>query len=112
MEEKRKVKITYKDINDLEIKYATGAVGGITSSKLISMNFFLDTVHMSKVVMQEVNEDLSLGEEIHENPKDTLSIIREIHTSIQFNVDNAKAFVDWINKRIEEIKQYDEKNSK
>ncbi|MBK9718193.1 MAG: hypothetical protein IPO85_11905 [Saprospiraceae bacterium] len=106
MEEKRKVTITYQDIANLESKFTTGAIGGITSNKLIFMNFFIDKVSIPKVVVQEVNEDLSLGEEINSSPSE--GIIREIHTSLQFSVEHAKSFIEWINKRIEEINTFEE----
>jgi len=111
MEEKRKVTITYKDIANLESKFTTGAIGGITSNKLIFMNFFIDKVSIPKFVVQEINDDFTLGQEV-DRSKDDKILIREIHTSLQFNVEHAKAFVDWINDKIEEIKKFEELNFK
>ena len=97
MAEKNQIPIHYIKIQSLETKVVTGAIGGITGNALINMDLFIDRVPIPQTVNYEVIDGI-VRQEMDRIGKDGL--VREVHTSVVFDIRVAKALSEWLDKHI------------
>lgn len=69
------------------------------------MSFYNESDAIPSTTEQIVAPDGSLGHEVVEEDSDVRHINRHIHTRILLNYNTARAVVEWLEDRIEELDQ-------
>ena len=98
----------YIKTNSFETKFATGAYGGVNVTGHIHMDFYIDRT----VIPQKTTNKLDENNVVVEPPLEIVTkagIVREVHTSLLFDVNTAKEFVTWLNKNIQVIEDHNNK---
>ena len=82
---------------DLPLYYVHGSYGGVNSAGELEVNLFTDSEALPSPTILSINQD---GETVSaESPyerKDTLNIVRTVHSRLLLTADNAANLVRWI----------------
>ena len=95
-----KVVINYLKTKNYRTYHVDGIYGGITPDAKLYVELFVQRSVTPQVVVHKIKKDGTLGEEISRTGKK--GIIREIESGIIMDIEVAKAFRDWINRKIED----------
>lgn len=81
--------------------HVDGAHGGLTGRGYISASLYSERRPIPQIVEAKVNPDGTLEEETIVEGKD--HIVRDVEVNLMFDVDSAKSFRDWLDKRLQQI---------
>jgi len=101
------VKFIYKKTPNYNTYNVDGIFGGITTKNKIFIEFFSEKFDIPEFVVQEILDDGNLGKEMSKKQSD--AILREIECGVYIDVPTAKAFVDWLIKKIDELEKLNKK---
>jgi len=100
----KKIKIRYIKSYDFKASLATGVYGGITSTGLISANFFIDRPVIPDSQDVEIEEETGtvIGDPVDHKDGD---LVRELQFGTLMDINSAKIIVKWLESK---IKQHEE----
>lgn len=94
----RKIKVRYVKSYDCKTVLVSGIHGGIGSNGLLNANFFLDRVVIPDYQIMEIDEKaVQVGLPVDQKDSD---VVREVQTTLLFDVNTARLFINWLESRI------------
>jgi len=100
-----KIKFDYLKSNFFRVIHADGVWGGLTPSQDVLITFWNERAPIPKQMTYRVNPDGNLGEEVKEERISRDAIVREVETSVVISLATARAFVTWLQDRINQADQ-------
>ncbi len=88
-EKKPSIKIHYEKNSQFRTVYVDGAIGGITPTNSVNLNFYSTRHPIPKYVEYELNEDGTLNKEGLPSSDSKSGIIREMEFGIYLNHESA-----------------------
>jgi hypothetical protein len=88
--------------------HVDGMIGGPTPSGNIYIDLFLEKKPTPSRVKNKVTNNGEIGDEIERDSED--GFIREIECGLVMDINSAKAFRDWLSRKIEAIDSLIEEN--
>lgn len=99
------VNFDYIKSNFFRVIHADGAVGGLTPTGNIQLNFWSQRRPIPKQVSHPIHQDDAgnehLGEEIKREQRD--AVVREVESGIVMDLGTAIAIRDWLQRQIQEL---------
>ncbi|MBI1783927.1 hypothetical protein HYR69_02170 [Candidatus Sumerlaeota bacterium] len=102
---KSHVKIDYIKGSQFRVIHADGAVGGLSPRLDIHMTFFSERWPIPQQVAHQVGPDGRIGEEIREDRIQRDGLVRELEADVVLNESTARALVNWIEERLQELQK-------
>jgi len=98
-------KITFKYIfpDDYNPLYVNGAIGGLTPTGEIIINFYHERIALPNSQTFRLNQEGGIiNEVVSSDPADhSQSLVRFIQSGVTFDVDKAKIIYQWLGEQIE-----------
>ena len=85
--------------------HADGAIGSITPQGLIHMALYNERPAIPREMVQEINDDGTLGSIIHSETISREGVVREMDTDVVMNINCAKSLKKWLSDKIEEFEK-------
>ncbi|MGI0085429.1 MAG: hypothetical protein ACREBQ_10140 [Nitrososphaerales archaeon] len=82
--------------------HADGVFGGMTPRGSIFLSFFSERFPIPTTIVHEIRSSGELGDEIRSEREGRKSIVREVEVGVQLDLGVAKAFLLWLQQKIEE----------
>lgn len=98
---KRTLEFHFKKSANHRTYHVDGAFGGLTPRGGIYVDFYVEHLPTPQVITQVVGSDGTLGQEVGRASKE--GIIRDIECGITMDIHAAKAFRDWLDRKIVEL---------
>ena len=83
--------------------HCDGVFGGATPRGYISMHCFSERAPLPKMIVQELKEDGTLGEELERETKD--GVVRSVEVELLFDQDMAGQIVEWLQRHLTEYQK-------
>jgi len=104
-EEPNRIKFHYVKSTQFRVIHADGAYGGITPQLGLFLSFFNERLPIPRVLVHSVKPDGSLGEQISAECESKDGVIREEEIGVAMNVVVARALVQWLQDKIQEVER-------
>jgi hypothetical protein len=98
--QKKRLTIATKQSHAFKVFPAEGALGGITPSQQYQINFYIETPNVPEEVTHELNENGTLGPQVHEK-RSEVDIVRELQCAVVMSIPQAESLARWILSTIE-----------
>jgi hypothetical protein len=98
------VVISYVKTNDFRTTFVNGVYGGVSTSGLISANFFVERIPIpeSETVLVDMDTKKMVGEP---KPIKKADVVREVQTGFLLDVNTAEVIIKWLQEKIVELKK-------
>lgn len=99
MNESKKIKFVFKRSSDYKLLPVNGAWGGVTTRGDFTLNFFVECGTTPNYVINEITSEGKLGNVIERDPsepKEIISVTRELVGGILVSIENAKSIANFI----------------
>ena len=98
-----KLRYEYSMDPSCSLNYAHGVWGGINPQGEIEVNFYVESDKVPSFSERPIMPDGAYGEENVPFDEDERVISRRIHSRILFNYNTARAFLDWLEEKVEAL---------
>lgn len=103
-----RIRYTYKQEEQLPLKYVHGVWGGINSQGEIEMNFYTESDALPPFSERIIEPDGNMGPEKAPLEDSQKNIIRHIHTKLVLNYHTARAVLDWLDSHLNMLEESEE----
>ena len=100
-----RIKYIYEMDRHARLQNAHGIWGGINPHGEIEMNFYSESDSIPDFTEQIIAADGSFGHEILPESDDVHTVVRHIHSRVLLNYNTARAMLEWLEDRIDELEQ-------
>ena len=100
-----RIKYTYEMDRHARLQTAHGIWGGINPHGEIEMNFYSESDSIPDFTEQIIAPDGSFGHEILPDMDEQHSVVRHIHSRVLLNYNTARAMLEWLEDRLDELEQ-------
>lgn len=80
--------------------YMSGAIGGLTPELNVQMTIYNERLPLPRVVVNQVKEDGTLGDEISELREGKKGVVREMEGTLVMSLETATRVHAWLGKQI------------
>ena len=112
MTEKQKIPFHYIKSNFFRVIHADGAVGGVTPSGDIFFSLWSQRNPIPKLVVHELGEEGTLGEELLSERETRQGLVREVEIGVGMSPETARGLVEWLTKKLELIQKVEDTQQK
>lgn len=103
-----RIRYNYQENPKTALNYAHGVWGGVNQQGEIEMNFYLESDAMPEFSERLIEADGTFGQEEYPADESLKVVNRRIHTKVLFNYHTAKAILEWLEERIENIEEMED----
>lgn len=100
-----RIRYNYEMDKKARLCTAHGVWGGINSQGEIEINFYSESDAIPDFTEQILAPDGSFGHEILPSTDEQHNVIRHIHSRVLLNYNTARAVVEWLEDRLDELEQ-------
>lgn len=102
--EPTRIRFVYKMDENARLNTAHGVWGGINPHGEIEINFYSESDGVPAFTEQIIAADGSFGHEILPE-EEQHTVVRNIHSRLLLNYNTARAVVEWLEERLDELEQ-------
>jgi len=88
------------------VVHADGVFGGMTPRGGILLNFYNERFPIPTSVLHQITSSGEIGDEIRSEREGRKGIVREVEIGVQLDLAVAKAFVAWLQQKINDAEQH------
>ena len=103
--EKKQIKFHYIKSNLFRVIHSDGAWGGITPQGEVFFTLFNSRPPIPEILVQAIQENGELGTELSDLTVSKEGIVREVEVGVVMTTENAKALIDFLKGRVEQIEK-------
>ena len=100
-QDRKKVQFYYKKSNLFRVMHADGAWGGLTPEGQIFFSLYNSRPPIPEMLVHDIREDGTLGEDIPELKISKDGIIREVECGIIMSPENVQNLIDFLKGRLD-----------
>lgn len=97
------IRFHYQLAPEAKLQTAHGVWGGINPHGEIEMSFYHESDALPRFTEQIIAPDGSMEHEVADNDGETRHIVRHVHSRILLNYNTARAVLEWLEDRIDEL---------